>query len=64
MVYGHFLALDCGSAEPLAAFKAEDDCGGGGGMLSDSKLSMPFIASCMSKSCSRRSGTSLSMSSG
>jgi len=60
MVYEHFLALDCGSPEPLTAFEAVDDRGGGGGMPSDSRLSMPFIASCISKSCSRRSRTSFS----
>jgi hypothetical protein len=58
------LALDCGSPEPLAVFKAEDDRGGGGGMPSDSKLSMSFIAFCISESCSRRSGTGLSTASG
>ena len=57
MVYGRFLALDCG---PLVVFEAENDRGGGGGAPSDSKLSMPFIAFCISESCSRRSGASLS----
>jgi len=61
MVYEHFLALDCGSPEPLAVFKAEDDRGGGGGMPSDSKLSISFIAFCISESCSKRSGASLSV---
>ena len=60
MVYGHFPALGCGSPEPLATFKAVDDRGGGGRMPSDSKLSMSSIAFCISESCSRRSGTSLS----
>ena len=63
MVYGRFPALDCGSPEPLAALKAVDDREGGGGP-SDSKLSMSFIAFCISVSCSRRSGASLSTTSG
>lgn len=63
MVYGRFLALDCGSPEPLAVFKAENDRVGGGGTVSDSKLSMPFIAFRISESCSRRSGTGLSTAS-
>ena len=63
MVHGHLPTPDCGSLEPLVAFEAEDDRGGGGGIPSDSKLSMSFIASCISESCSRRSRTSLSMAS-
>jgi len=59
-VYGHFSALGCGSPEPLAVFRVEDDRGAGGGTPSDSKLSISFIAFCISESCSRRSGTSLS----
>jgi len=63
MVYGHFLVLGCGSPEPLGNFKAADDREGGGGMPSDSKLSMSFIAFCISESCSRRSVTGFSMGS-
>lgn len=58
MIYGHFPALGCRSSEPLAAFKAADDRGGG--TPSDSKLSRSFIAFCISESCSRRSTPSLS----
>jgi len=58
--YGRFLALGCGSPEPLAVLKVEDDLGGGGGTPSDSKLSISFIAFCISESCSRRSRTGLS----
>lgn len=62
MVYGRFSALGCGVLEPLAVFRAEDDrgAGAGGGTPSDSKLSISSIAFCISESCSRRSGASLS----
>ena len=60
MDYERFPALVCGLPEPLAVFMVEDDRGAGGGTPSDSKLSISFIAFCISESCSRRSGTSLS----
>jgi len=60
MVYEHFSTLGCESPEPLDIFKVDDDRGAGGGTPSDSKLSISFIAFCISESCSRRSVTSLS----
>ena len=60
MVYGRFSVPGCGSPEPLVVFKVEDDRGAGGGTPSDSKLSISFIAFCISESCSRRSRPSLS----